>query len=88
MKSDSMSDENIRIAKVVLNELSHRPLLIEIVEKVSQLHNEGLSEQQVIQATKSYFSTKSDLSDSIDTLDPEEIRVQSLPDKYQRLDWT
>lgn len=87
MEIDPVSDAEIRLAKTVMNELQHQPLLIDVVNKVSQLHNEGLTEDQIVQATTSYFSTKSELPDATENVEPEEIRIHSLPNKYQRLDW-
>jgi hypothetical protein len=66
------------------------PLFSEIVEEVNKFREIGLPDEQIAQTVPGKFRVKEQSAENneLNQPAPEEIRVVSVPRKFQREDWT
>ncbi|ERG93672.1 hypothetical protein [Haloquadratum walsbyi] len=77
------------LAADVLNILDFNPMKSDVVGKIMQLQETGISDEKVVKTTIGYFESRRRKADNNKLSDPkpDELRVISMPPAYQRDSW-
>jgi hypothetical protein len=77
------------LAADVLNLLDFNPMKSDVISKITQLQETGISDEKVIKTTIGYFESRQKKADDNKLTDPkaDELRVISMPPAYQRDSW-